>query len=86
MKLYLEETSEVKRVELHPWERDHWGGDFFADVEANYHEESRIGKKAFRELVDYWQNEVDTYNNGGYSEQFGSQNENWIAEYLFMVE
>ena len=62
------------------------GIDFFNDAEVNVQELSEVSQKQFNEIVEYWKNEVEWYNTGHYSEQFGDPEENKIKEYSFDID
>lgn len=95
MKFIINETREVKNVTLRAWSEDRWGADCFHDMEdtvasvAEWDDPNAawvISAEKFQEMVDYWQDEVDTYNNDGWSEQFGDKDACNVDEYSLDVE
>lgn len=95
MKFIIKETNEAKNVTLRAWGEDRWGADCFHDLEDNVASVAEwddpnaawvISAEKFQEMVDYWQDEVDTYNNDGWSEQFGDKDACNVDEYSLDVE
>lgn len=71
--------NKIHDVTLKTWDGERWSPDMFAELETlngiaceyDYAADAYlISEEDFAELVDYWQNEVDTFNAGGKSEQF----------------
>ncbi len=75
-----------KTITLCPWEGDHWGCDCFNDLECNIADGSDVTAEGYANIVEYWQGEVDAYNSGAWSEQFGDPSESRIKEFGFWAD
>lgn len=95
MKFIINETREVKNVTLRAWDNGCWGADCFHDMEDNVASFAvwddpnaawGISAEKFREMIDYWQDEVAAYNNCGRSEQLGDKDASNAEAYSLEVE
>lgn len=62
-----------KNITMKAWNGSQYSPDVFGDVEPNVHDWQEMTEDEFGQLVDFWQDEVESYNNGEYSEQFGER-------------
>ena len=73
MILYVNGT-EAYCLSLRKWNemKHQYEPDLFDELETEYSDGSFISSQDFLALVDFWNSEVDCFNNGGVSEIFGS--------------
>lgn len=73
-----------KNVSLREWFNDGWNcgysPDFFHDLETNFPDGSELTEEEYKQMVDFWKDEVNRHNNGEETEIFGEYNG---VEYLF---
>ncbi len=69
-------------MSMRVWDGQQYSPDFFYEMEIDLgydkiDDEGRriVTAKRYREIVDYWQSEVDAANSGEWSEQFGDWRE-----------
>ena len=69
-------NDEIKEITMKVWDGSQYSPDFFYDMEThryNLDEDGiqHISAEEYAEIVNYWREEVETANDGSYSEQFG---------------
>ena len=73
-----------KNVSLREWFNDGWNcgysPDFFYDLETDFPSGSELSEEEYKQMVDFWKDEVSCHNNGEETEIFGEYNG---VEYLF---
>ena len=73
-----------KNISLRSWFDDGWNSgyspDFFYDMETDFPAGSELTEEEYRQVVEFWADEVSRHNNGEETEIFGEYNG---VEYLF---
>lgn len=73
MTLYV--NGVAKNVELRNWQDDGWNcgytPDYFYDLEINFVDGQDVTEKEYRDLIDFWADEVSRHNAGEETEIFG---------------
>ena len=79
MLLYVDGVA--KNITLTAWDKDNnqWSCCFFGDLETSYQDGQDISKEEYDNIVSYWEEQVNDYNAGLPTEQFGGPNdhEDW---------
>ena len=73
-----------KNVSLREWFDDGWNcgysPDLFYDMETDFPAGSDLTEEEYRQVVEFWKDEVSRHNDGEETEMFGEYNG---VEYLF---
>ena len=73
-----------KNVSLREWFNDGWNcgysPDFFYDLETDFPDGSELTEEEYRQIIEFWADEVNRHNNEEETEIFGEYNG---VEYLF---
>lgn len=67
MFIKVKETQKVFRITLQGWEGNAWSCDLSNDLltDMSIHDGMEMGQKEFDEYVEWLQDDVNRYNNGG---------------------
>ena len=67
MFIKVKETQKVFRITLQGWEGNAWGCDLSNDLltDMSIHDGMEMAQKEFDEYVEWLQDDVNRYNNGG---------------------
>lgn len=60
-----------KKVSMREWEGTQYSCDFFSDVETNVRDCQEMTEEEYSDMISYWESEVESFNSGEWSEQFG---------------